>query len=84
MAVANEYSKSFESSQESKKLLERANEFREMATKFHNTQTRERMLKVAADYEQMAMKSAARELEIAELEELVRNAQPRPDQGGIS
>ena len=56
------------------KLLERANEFREIATKFHNTVARERMLKVAAGYEQMAMKSAARELEIAELEELVRNA----------
>jgi len=58
----------------SRELLERANECRELATKFRNTETRERMLKVAANYEQMAMKSAARELEIAELEHLVRNA----------
>ena len=74
MTVANGYSNSPELSQESKKLLERANECRDIAAKFHNTHTRERMLKVAASYEHMAMKSAARELEIAELEELVRNA----------
>ena len=74
MAAVDEYSKSPEPSYGSRKLLDRANECRELATKFRNTETRERMLKVAANYEQMAMKSAARELAIAELEELVRNA----------
>ena len=63
-----------EASHGSRKLLERANECRELATKFRNTETRDRMLNVAARYEQMAMKSAARELEIAELEALVRKA----------
>ena len=74
MAGANGYSKGPEPSNGSRKLLERANECRDLAAQFRNAETRERMLKVAANYEQMAMKSAARELEIAELEELVRNA----------
>jgi len=74
MAATNGDSKSPELSNESKKLLERANECRELATKFRNTETRERMMKVAAKYEQMAMKSAARELVFADLEALARSA----------
>ena len=74
MAAVHGHVKGPEASDGSRKLLERANECRELATKFRNTETRDRMLNVAARYEQMAIKSAARELEIAELEALVRKA----------
>jgi hypothetical protein len=74
MAAESWQAKASEPSTKSRELLERAGECRELATKFRNTETKERMLKVAANYERMALKSAARELEIAELEDLVRNA----------
>jgi hypothetical protein len=58
----------------SRKLLERAHECRDLATKFRNTETKERMLNVAAKYERMAIELAGRELELAQLEDLVRDA----------